>query len=65
MRAPVLQLRYEDLEVRMLMTSPSDDLQAVQFEMVLKGFDDERFELWRIGPKKMVATTSASEQRSA
>ena len=56
---------YEDLEVRMLMTSPSDDLQAVQFEMVLKGFDDERFELWRIGPKKMVATTSASEQRSA
>jgi adenylate cyclase len=56
---------YDDPEVRMLMTSPSDDLQAAPFEMALKGFDDERFELWRIGPKKAVATISASEQRSA
>ena len=37
---------YDDPAVRELMAA--DDLQATPFEMLLKGFQDERFELWRI-----------------
>lgn len=39
---------YEDLEVRELIDSPQRNLQATAFEVQLKGFDEERFELWRV-----------------
>jgi adenylate cyclase len=37
---------YEDARVRDLIESQG--LSAVEFDMSLKGFDDERFELWRV-----------------
>jgi class 3 adenylate cyclase len=41
---------YEDPEVRQFIGSPDRELQATPFEIELKGFDEERFELWRVGP---------------
>ncbi|MBA3568349.1 MAG: adenylate/guanylate cyclase domain-containing protein [Pyrinomonadaceae bacterium] len=46
---------YDDPDVRELINSSDTNLQAVPFEIVLKGFDEERFELWRVG-KKATAT---------
>jgi class 3 adenylate cyclase len=40
---------YDDPEVRAFLTS--ENLQATPFEMLLKGFQEERFELWRVGRK--------------
>ena len=40
---------YDDPEVRDLLGS--ENLQASSFEISLKGFQDERFELWRISKK--------------
>ncbi|HJU93102.1 MAG TPA: adenylate/guanylate cyclase domain-containing protein [Pyrinomonadaceae bacterium] len=40
---------YEDAKVRELIESKG--LSAVEFDMSLKGFDDERFELWRVSTK--------------
>ena len=37
---------YEDAKVRELIES--EDLVAEEFDMLLKGFEDERFELWRV-----------------
>ncbi|HEU5459944.1 MAG TPA: DUF5939 domain-containing protein [Pyrinomonadaceae bacterium] len=37
---------YEDAKVRELIAAKG--LSAVEFDMSLKGFDDERFELWRV-----------------
>jgi len=37
---------YEDTKVRELLEEKG--LSAVEFDMSLKGFDDERFELWRV-----------------
>jgi class 3 adenylate cyclase len=37
---------YNDPEVRKLLNS--SELQAVPFVMELKGFDEERFDLWRV-----------------
>jgi adenylate cyclase len=39
---------FEDPEVRELINSSDWDLQATPFEIELKGFDQERFELWRV-----------------
>ena len=41
---------YEDAKVRELIASHG--FSAVEFDMSLKGFDDERFELWRVSHKK-------------
>ena len=41
---------YEDAKVRELIESKG--LSAVEFDMSLKGFDDERFELWRVSDNK-------------
>ena len=49
---------YDDPDVRELINSADTNLQAVPFEIVLKGFDDERFELWRVGRKKAAAATN-------
>ena len=40
---------YEDAKVRDLMQS--QQLSAVEFDMALKGFEDERFDLWRVSSK--------------
>jgi hypothetical protein len=37
---------YEDAKVRELIEA--EGLSAVEFDMSLKGFEDERFELWRV-----------------
>ena len=37
---------YDDAKVRQLIES--ENLSAVEFDMTLKGFEDERFELWRV-----------------
>lgn len=51
---------YEDPDVRELINSPARNLQAIPFEIVLKGFDEERFELWRVGRKDAAAATMSS-----
>ena len=43
---------YEDAKVREVIAS--EGLQVVEFDMSLKGFDDERFELWRVSHKKEI-----------
>jgi class 3 adenylate cyclase len=39
---------YSDPEVRELLSDPEKGLSATRFEMPLKGFDEEQFELWRV-----------------
>jgi class 3 adenylate cyclase len=39
---------YSDPEVRELLSDPGKGYSVARFEMPLKGFDQERFELWRI-----------------
>ncbi|HKR59665.1 MAG TPA: adenylate/guanylate cyclase domain-containing protein [Pyrinomonadaceae bacterium] len=39
---------YNDPEVRELLNSPEHKLEAAPFVMELKGFDEERFDLWRV-----------------
>lgn len=46
---------YDDPDVQELIKSSDTNLQAVPFEILLKGFDEERFELWRVGRKKATA----------
>jgi class 3 adenylate cyclase len=40
---------YSDPEVRELLSDPGKGYSVTRFEMPLKGFDQERFELWRVG----------------
>ncbi|HBB88362.1 MAG TPA: hypothetical protein DC047_12175 [Blastocatellia bacterium] len=47
---------YDDGEVRELLRA--ENLQAAPFEIMLKGFDEERFELWRVSKKKDFAADS-------
>jgi class 3 adenylate cyclase len=46
---------YNDPEVRQLLNSPDNNLQAEPFAMELKGFDEERFDLWRVCVKQTVS----------
>lgn len=39
---------YNDPEVRELLNSPEENLQAAPFVIELKGFDEEQFDLWRV-----------------
>lgn len=48
---------YDDAEVRELMRA--ENLQAAPFEIMLKGFDEEKFELWRVSKKKDFAADSS------
>lgn len=43
---------YDDPEVREMVDNPQGELAAEPFEMLLKGFDEERFELWRVGRRQ-------------
>lgn len=45
---------YEDPQVRELIES--EKLPVVEFDISLKGFDDERFELWRVSHKQVENT---------
>lgn len=47
---------YDDAEVRELIRA--ENLQVAPFEVMLKGFDEERFGLWRVGRKKDLAADS-------
>jgi class 3 adenylate cyclase len=48
---------YEDPDVQELFSAEDCDLQIEPFEMTLKGFTDERFDLLRIGSKKFSAAS--------
>jgi adenylate cyclase len=54
-----------DPEVAELFAHPDGGLVAEPFEAELKGFDEERFELWRATPVGSSANHSALGQRSA
>ncbi|HYO91948.1 MAG TPA: adenylate/guanylate cyclase domain-containing protein, partial [Pyrinomonadaceae bacterium] len=41
---------HADPEVAEMINAPEHKLSAQQFEVMLKGFDEENFELWRIAP---------------
>lgn len=41
---------YADPEVKELLANPNGQLIATSFAVKLKGFDEERFELWRVAP---------------
>jgi adenylate cyclase len=43
---------YADPEVRELLSDPVNGVSATRFEISLKGFDQEKFELWRVGRAK-------------
>ncbi|HEX8772988.1 MAG TPA: adenylate/guanylate cyclase domain-containing protein [Pyrinomonadaceae bacterium] len=45
---------HSDPEIAEMLDSPSCDLTAQPFEVTLKGFDEERFSLWRISPAASV-----------
>ena len=42
---------YDDPEVREFLHSPENELQTASFEIELRGFDQEKFELWRVQQK--------------
>lgn len=46
---------HSDPEIAEMLESPSCDLMAQPFEVTLKGFDEERFSLWRVSPVASVA----------
>jgi class 3 adenylate cyclase len=43
---------YADPEVAEMIDGPEHELTARPFEVMLKGFDEENFELWRVTPKR-------------
>jgi class 3 adenylate cyclase len=46
---------YYDPEVRELLADPDGGFSAHRFEMPLKGFDEEQFELWRVTKARSIA----------
>ena len=51
----ISQAVYEDSEVREMIEGAAADLIATPFEVLLKGFDDERFQLWRVRRREVAA----------
>jgi adenylate cyclase len=47
---------YEDPEVREMLEGPGAVMAGERFQMELKGFDQESFELWRVASRKESAT---------
>ncbi|HKR02055.1 MAG TPA: DUF5939 domain-containing protein [Pyrinomonadaceae bacterium] len=45
---------YADPEVAEMLDGPESELTASRFEVMLKGFDEEQFELWRVRPASCV-----------
>ncbi|HMG75955.1 MAG TPA: adenylate/guanylate cyclase domain-containing protein [Pyrinomonadaceae bacterium] len=52
---------YADPEVRDLLSDPGNGFSATRFEMPLKGFDKEQFELWRVTKVRNRAGASGRE----
>ncbi|MDT5062989.1 MAG: hypothetical protein QOH63_3448 [Acidobacteriota bacterium] len=46
---------HTDPEVAEMIHDEKAELTATQFEVMLKGFDEEQFELWRVAPANCVA----------
>ncbi len=46
---------HADPEVSEMLYGPEAELKATPFEVMLKGFDEEQFELWRVAPASCVA----------
>lgn len=46
---------HADPEVAEMIEGAEAELTAAQFEVMLKGFDEEQFELWRVAPASCVA----------
>jgi class 3 adenylate cyclase len=46
---------YSDPAVRQFLGDPESDCVATRFEMPLKGFDEESFELWRVSVRNAAA----------
>ena len=46
---------HADHEVSEMLYGPEAELKATPFEVMLKGFDEEQFELWRVAPASCVA----------
>jgi class 3 adenylate cyclase len=46
---------HADTEIADMINSPEAELSATRFEVMLKGFDEEQFELWRVAPVSRVA----------
>ena len=55
---------YTDPEVSEMLINPMNQLVAQPLEMRLKGFSEERFELWRVGrgSEQHVRTASGSDR---
>jgi class 3 adenylate cyclase len=51
---------YSDPEVRELLGDSQNGLAATRFEIPLKGFDEERFELWRVARAAGTSIRTAS-----
>jgi class 3 adenylate cyclase len=51
---------HADPEVAEMLMSPSCELTAEPFEVMLKGFDEERFGLWRVATKSAPAAAEAA-----
>lgn len=46
---------HADTEIADMINGPEAELSATRFEVMLKGFDEEQFELWRVAPAVCVA----------
>jgi adenylate cyclase len=46
---------HGDTEIADMINGPEAELTATRFEVMLKGFDEEQFELWRVAPISCVA----------
>ena len=51
---------YSDPEVRELLSDPDKGFSATRFEMPLKGFDREQFELWRVQNRSVIEPVAES-----
>jgi class 3 adenylate cyclase len=50
---------YDDPEVKEMIAGATGNLDATPFEMLLKGFDEERFELWRVAQREALGKGNA------
>jgi class 3 adenylate cyclase len=55
---------YDDPEIRGFLNEPINNVRITSFEMPLKGFDEERFELWRVARIEAAAKSMAGSSSS-
>ena len=49
---------YDDPEVRSFLAEPGQGVVARRFEIPLKGFDDEKFALWRVARSQSISANA-------